>query len=495
MMRLFPGATVVIVSIVAGTAFAAPEIETRVPGQGDSINEETQPVVIQDRHRLLRVMETPRLTPLPPAVNSNIIFLNNCKPSGCIIQPGNTSSIDTGTTQGHWGINQTRTLKAWNQSDAVWDQVVSCVKDVFSPFGVTITTTNPSPAQHFEIMIAGVSTDIGLDANYLGVSPGTCSDYIPNSLVFDFANSPSYSGAVEDMCATAAQEIAPSFALDHVIDSSDPLTYFQFSGRKRFKNTAVQCGSDCVSGVSPSNGQCTGGNQQQHPCICGGNTQNSFQTIKDLFGAGTPTPPTVKFLNHKSGAAVAPGLPFSVTATDDNGIAQTQGFVDGVNAGIIFNQPFAFNAPATLANGAHTIKVVATDIYGATAQASLTVVIGEPCDKPSDCPSDTQTCIGGRCVTGPGVQGGLGGACAGGTDCASGTCGSVNDGMFCLEECAEGQCPDGFGCQPAAGTAYCVAGYSDGSGGGGCSTSNEATGPLCGLLFGAFVLVRRRRRA
>ena len=497
MLRLFSGATALVVSFATGTVFAAPQValETRVPGQGDSINEDATPVLATYGNRLLRVMEPASVEPLPPAVNSNIIYLNNCKPNGCIIAPGNTSSLDMGTTQGHWGINQTRTLAAWNQSDAVWDQVVTCVKDVFSPFGVTITTTNPVAAPHFEIMIAGVSTQIGLDANYLGVSPGTCSDYIPNSLVFDFANSPSYQGAVEDICATAAQEIAHSFALDHVIDASDPLTYFQYSGRKRFKNAAVQCGSDCVSGQSPGGQNCTGGNGQQHPCICGGNTQNSFQSIKDLFGSGTPTPPTVTFVNPKSGAAVAPGFGFSVTATDDNGIAQAQGFVDDVNAGILFSQPFAFNAPTTLANGAHTIKVVATDIYGATGQASLNVVIGEPCMKPSDCPTDTETCIGGRCVTGPGTQGGLGGACTAGTDCASGVCGAVNEGMFCLEECAAGQCPNGFGCQPVASTGYCVAGFDDGTGGGGCSTSSDATGPLCGLLFGAFVLVRRRRRA
>lgn len=494
MLRLFVGATAVVVSLVAGTASADPniELETRVPGQGDSINEDAAPVIIANRHRLLRVMQPPSVTPLAPAVNSNVIYLNDCKPNGCIIQPGNTSSLDNGQVQGHWGINQQRTLAAWNQSDAVWQQVVSCVKDVFSPFGVTITTTNPVAAPHFEIMIAGVSTQIGLPANYLGVSPGTCDDYITNSLVFAFANSQEYQGAVEDICATAAQEIAHSFSLDHVIDSTDPLTYFQSAQRKRFKNAQVQCGSDCVQGTSPSGGNCTGGNQQQHPCICGGNTQNSFETIKNLFGSGTPTPPTVTFINPKNGAAVAPGFPFSVTATDDNGIAQAQGFVDGMNAGIIFSQPFAFNAPTNLANGAHTVKVVATDIYGATGEASLNVVIGEPCDKPSDCPTDTQTCIGGRCVTGPGVQGGLGGACTGGADCASGICGAVNDGMYCLEECTEGQCPDGFGCQPAAGTGYCVAGYSDGSGGG-CSTSGDPTGPLCGLLLGAFVLVRRRR--
>ncbi|HEY4181908.1 MAG TPA: Ig-like domain-containing protein [Kofleriaceae bacterium] len=502
MLRLLSGATALVVGLsswlVAGTASAEPALETRFPGQGDSINEDPTPTVALYGNRLLRVMETPTL--VTPAVNSNIIFLNNCKPNGCIIKPGATSSIDGSGYQGTWGINQTKTLAAFNQSDAVWNDVVACVKDVFSPFGVTITTTNPSPNPHFEIMIAGISTQIGLPANYLGVSPATCSAYIPNSLVFDFANSTEYQGAVEDMCATAAQEIAHSFSLDHTTDSSDPMTYFTYASRKRFKNGAVNCGSDCVNssgapapnGTSPTGFQCT---NQTHPCICNGNTQNSFVTLKNLFGPGTPTPPVVSFVNPKDGAAVAPGFGFSVTATDDNGLGGAEGFVDNVTVGTLITQPYAFNAPATITNGSHTIKVVVTDIYGATTTVSENVIIGDPCMKPSDCPTSMQTCIGGRCVSAPGTVGGLGGTCTGGEDCSSGICGAVNGGMFCLEECTTGQCPDGFGCQAAAGTGYCVAGFDDGSGGGGgCSTSNDATGPLCGLLFGAFVLVRRRRR-
>ena len=94
-------------------------------------------------------------------------------------------------------------------------------------FGVEIVTTNPSPSPHFEIVIAGSPTNLGLSSGIGGISPFSCQQYIPNSLVFAFANISIYRNDVDEICATAAQEIAHSFALDHVIDPSDPLTYFE----------------------------------------------------------------------------------------------------------------------------------------------------------------------------------------------------------------------------------------------------------------------------
>ena len=492
MMRSGLAATSLLVSLAAGTALAAPPM---------SIDEDASPVVL----------ERPRVDKLPtvldaetfaiatsPVVNTNKVYLNNCKPNGCIIRSGNGSSLDGSGYQGTWPINGTRTLAAFNQSDAIWNQVVACVKDVFSPYGVEILTTNPSPNPHFEIMIAGKSTELGLSSQTLGIALYQCgTEYIPNALVYAFANSPSYVGDVEQICATAAQELAHSFNLDHVVDPSDPLTYFSYNGRRRFKNAPVNCGSDCVAGKSPSGRTCTGGNSQTHICECSNQaTQNSHAAITALFGNGTPTPPTVKITNLVLGQAVGQGFPIVATAEDDNGVASVQAFVDGNTAGLLTTQPYAFNAPATLADGTHTVRVVATDIYGTSAESLLQVVLGEKCEKPADCPQETDTCIGGRCVPGPGAQGGLGATCMSGPDCASGQCAQDASGArYCVEPCTldAGECPSGFGCLAAGDGGICWPGFDEG--GGGCQSGQPAAPIGMGLALGAILLARRKRRS
>jgi hypothetical protein len=499
MKRLLLGA------ICLAAASASAETRTTFPQQGDSINEDTEPVVTNDfgRPRLERVwvdVDPGQFSGGPlAAVNSNKIYLNRCA-GGCVIRSGGASSIDGAGYQGQWGINGTKTLQAFNQSDTVWNGVVTCMKDVFSRFGVEITETNPSPAPHFEIMIAGSPTNLGMSNGIGGISPFSCQQYIPNSLVFAFANISIYQNNVNEICATAAQEVAHSFALDHVTDPSDPLTYFNYSGRRQFKDAQVTCGSDCQGGQSPQGATCTGSNQQTHACACGGATQNSVAKIKALFGSGVPTPPTIKITSPTLGESVAPGFPIRVEATDDNGIGNVTGTIDGManlSPMAIVTAPYAFNAPASLTDGTHTIRMIATDIYGTQSEASVQVIIGEPCSKPADCPNDTDTCIGGRCVTGPGVQGGLGSTCNAGPDCASGQCAQDSSGAkHCVEPCAigEGQCPDGFGClETGAENGVCWPGYDDGSGGI-CSVGGPGGQITLGLAFASMLFARRRRR-
>ena len=55
---------------------------------------------------------------------SNVIYLNNCKPNGCRVTPGNDNSINNTS-----GIpSQTSTVPPWAFSDATWNQVVDFVK-------------------------------------------------------------------------------------------------------------------------------------------------------------------------------------------------------------------------------------------------------------------------------------------------------------------------------------------------------------------------------
>ena len=481
--------------LLVGTAAA--ESTIYVPNQGDSIVEDTSPVPLVSRPRTEMVWVDHDPAAAVPAINTNKIYLNNCKPNGCVIRGGSqATSIDNATSQGGWPINGTRTLTAFDQSDATWNQVVDCLKDVFSPFGVDIVTTNPSPSAHFEVMIAGRPTDLGMGNGIGGVSPWGCGEFIPNSLVFAFQRV--YGNDVEEICATAAQEVAHSWRLDHVTDPSDPLTYFGYNGRRRFKNANVNCGSDCVSGQGPGGETCTGTNRQTRVCQCTGSaTQNSHARITSLFGNGTPTPPTVAITSPKLGATVNPGFPVVVEAADNNGLARVELWVDGTQTSSLTAAPFAFNAPTTLADGTHTVKAIAIDIYGATAEASVQVVIGKPCSKSADCGKDTDICIGGRCVPGTGVNGGLGAACMANADCVSGQCMQESGGeRYCVEPCVlgEGQCPDGFGClESAPSSGVCWPGFDDGTGGV-CSAGGAGGAMSLGLMLGAMLFARRRRK-
>lgn len=452
------------------------------------------PVVVTQRPRDLMIPMD--LEPLAvPFVNSNKIYLNNCKPNGCVVRPGNPSSIDGSGFQGTWQISSQRTLTASTLSDADWGKVVACVKDVFSPFGVEITTDNPTPSPHFEIMIAGSPGDIGLPSGVGGVSAFTCETYISNSLVFDFQKV--WGNDIEEICSTAAQEIAHSFALDHVTDPSDPLTYNPYSGRRYFKDAQVQCGSDCQGGQSPSGLTCTGLNGQAHVCSCTNqNTQNSVQTIKALFGAGAPTPPMVKIISPKLGEAVQAGFAIQADITDAQGIGMAELRIDGNLVKSNLSSPYGdFTAPATLADGTHTVEVRGVDIYGAATKSTVQIVIGDPCNNSSDCPKDTDACIGGRCVAGPNATGGLGATCTSNPDCAGGQCLADDKGeKHCVENCVldKHQCPSDFGCLDAGnGLGVCWPGYDDG---GGCAAGSGPGAPIgFSLAFAALLFARRRR--
>lgn len=443
--------------------------------------------------------------PLTPVglVPYNTLFINRCA-SGCPVKVGQSNSLTDS-----WPINSNRTLTAFPYSDAVWQQVMSCVKDVFSPYQIVVTDVDPgTSANHFEIMIAGSPTDVGMSTSIGGVAPGGCtSSYKNNALVFDFAKvwaAPSAgmcdASCVEEICATAAQEIGHTWqSMDHVRNAKDPMTYFGYLGRKYFQNSADQCGSDCVNGVAPDGSTCNGTSSQSHDCICTGiATQNSHSIISSLFGLGPGTPPTVSITGPKFGASVDPGFSIYIDATDDSGtVDKVDLIIDGAMVASLAKGPYVFNAPTTLGNGTHHIEAIAYDPHQTPGSAKIDVVIGPPCQDASGCPTSTDACIGGRCVPGPGVTGGLGTTCATATDCVDSQCASDGTNMYCVEKCTTGQCPDGFGCLDdgtGAKTGVCWPGYDDGSGGCGCE-SNRPGGPLTlMLLSGVVVLTCRKRR-
>ena len=219
-------------------------------------------VASADRLPTKYVLQTP--TGLEPTtVSSNVIFLDRCT-AGCpITYAGNDDSRTDKSSIG--GGN----LSAFSCGDAAWTSVVSCVKDVFRNYNVVITTTDPGSADHLEIKIAGTYSQLGIQPAG-GIAPFKCQAYQTNALVFDFANV--WQGNVEDICSTAAQEIAHTWSLDHSTDKTDPMTYYPYTScsqppcRRYYDNVNQQCGSDCVQGQSPFGQTCTG--SSGNPCTC-----------------------------------------------------------------------------------------------------------------------------------------------------------------------------------------------------------------------------------
>jgi MYXO-CTERM domain-containing protein len=414
-------------------------------------------------------------TDILEAPNSNIIYLNNCKPNGCQVNPGGNNSTANPPTSTI--PDQQSVVQPFAYSDAVWQQVVACVKETYAPFAVQVVDQRPASGNYHMAIVAGRPQDVQMQQGVGGVSPFSCG-FISNAVSFSFANV--YGGDVYDICWTVAQETAHSWGLDHKFDNKDPMTYLEGGPAKKvFQNTAGSCGE-----YSARN------------CQCGGSTMNSFQKILQTFGGSTPTPPMVGIQTPKEGDTVAPMFPISATITDDIAVTKAELRIDNQLISTLMTPPFVWNAPASVGQGKHKIKITGYDIANTAAELEINVTLGKACTKPADCDRDTDTCVEGRCVPGAGVQGGLGHTCVANTDCASGQCGSdANGEKHCVEMCTVSMdaCPSSFDCIPTAGDqGVCWPGDDDG----GCSSSGtNAPGVFfLGLLGFVALLVTRRRR-
>jgi hypothetical protein len=426
-------------------------------------------------------------------VNTHTIYLHRCAGADCTVAQGTTNSTTdpVHSSLGH-GV-----LSPFSQGDETWRTVVACMREVYAPFNVQITEASPGAAPHFEIMVGGRPEEIGLAVGIGGVSPFSCMPYIPNSVVFVFdvwGNDP------EEICATAAQEVAHSFTVDHCVEASDPMTYFSYKGRRHYANRQVQCGSDCDQNHrSPLGVACTGPDFQDHACACGNGaqTQNDVQVISALFGDGE-TPPTVKIVTPQVGDTVEGGFAVSAEIADDVAVSSAELRVDGQLVGTATATPYVFSGPATMTDGTHTIEVTGYDNAGAPGRARVQVVVGPGCTSAGECPNASDACLAGRCIAGPGATGGLGQVCTAATDCASWLCANDDGAQYCVEACkpGRGQCPDGFGCRDdGMGGGVCWPGFTESSGG--CTAAGRDA-PLGSLVLGlglAAALRRRRRPA
>ncbi len=311
-----------------------------------------------------------------------VFFLNRM---GGTFRPGNddaranTSSIIGAVSQ----------IDPWQVSAAGWDQVLTCVQDMFSRFNVTVTDVDPGAATpHYEIVVAGSPQDIGMGQGVGGVSPFTedCG-VIPSSVVYTFAEV--YGTDYQSICETAAQEVAHSFGLDHEHLCEDPMTYLYDCGPKSFQDVEAPCGE-----------------YSDRECWCGGTTQNSVAMLEARVGPANQAP-GVAITHPSDGATVPRGFAIAVDATDTSAVADVELWIDGVQVGVDATAPYEFTAPVDLADGDHAVEARAVDDGGLGSVAAVMVTVSSDAPPPpldDDSPAE-QGWVTGGCAAGGGAGG------------------------------------------------------------------------------------------
>ncbi len=407
---------------------------------------------------------------------SRTIFLNRC-PGGCTVHPGgDDSKTDTSSI-----ANQQSLLTEWPHGDEKWNELVQCVKDLYAPFNLTITDVDPGTADHFEVMVAGNAAALDMEGAG-GVAPFEPCDGQLQDNVISFVFAADFSADENSMgflCWAAAQESSHVFGLDHELNAKDPMTYLAPPYHKPgFQNAAAKCGEDL---------------EGPRECWCGGQTQYSYQYLMDLFGPTQLEPATVSITQPLDGAWVKPG--FTVRADLVSQLSLTQGSlqIDGASAqSIDQGDPLVWNAPTTLAGGDHQLTIEGRDAADRTLLSeAITVHVTAKCDGDGGCAGDTH-CLGGFCLPGPGVAGGLGAPCTGAAECITNSCATDGTDSLCTGPCDNGtSCPDGYACYQAGGGSVC---WPAGPESGGCTTGSGGDPALALLGLGALVMIVRRRR-
>ncbi len=291
---------------------------------------------------------------------SRLVYLNH---TGVTLAPGDNDSRTNKSTV----VNAQTTFGAWNPGVTVWNDTVSCMREIFSRFDITITETDPGSTPHIEAVFGGTPQQVGLDASVAGVSPFTtdCS-IIENSVVFTFTAA--YTFSAREACEIMAQEVAHSYGLDHELLASDPMTYLPYAGNREFQDTQAQCGEDMSA---------------PRQCGINGNvcraTQNSVQLLTERVGLADAILPVIDAMTPAANATVPPGFQVRVAGSDNNNVTGATLKVDGVQVQQLQGAgPFTFTTPS-VAEGQHTIVVDISDGKNVkTETRTVTVKIGAP---------------------------------------------------------------------------------------------------------------------
>jgi hypothetical protein len=160
-------------------------------------------------------------------------------------------------------VTETVTTAGSQLSDSDWDATVACVRALFAPFPVVITEVDPGDVDHHEVVVTHSATEIGgpsgATAAWSGIGCGTQR----RELTFAFS---AVLTSPRELCERGVGAVAGGVAgLDGSTYCPDVMSLPSSAcGDKSFVDAEVACAAPL-------------------PCRCGGDTQNSYQTMQDYY--------------------------------------------------------------------------------------------------------------------------------------------------------------------------------------------------------------------
>ena len=225
------------------------------------------------------VVETPPQSLAEQAAPATVLFLNRCT-GGCLVTQNGTNDARNQKTSilpnpGEYLISEFHNDAGLGGSaaDDEWNQIVTCVKDVYSPYNITVTDVQPADGVIYnEAIVAGSPGETQEASDILGIAPlaNNCSAEA-NVISFSFANQHTTPDRVHNICWTASQESAHAYGLDHEYLCKDVMTYQTGCGNKSFVDQDAPCGES-----------------KKRACEGGAKTQNSYQRLISVLGAKRP---------------------------------------------------------------------------------------------------------------------------------------------------------------------------------------------------------------
>jgi hypothetical protein len=252
-------------------------------------------------------------------------------------------SVSAGEDDSHAGTSSlvkrgTAKIPAWRGGDARWKQVMSCVRDRFSPFAIELTEERPQSGDYIEAMVGGKPSVLGYDHDISGIAPYT-GDVMPNAIVYVFAAG--IDNDVDITCVDVLHEVGHALGLDHEYLCQDPMSYlWDCEEPKTFQDADATCGED-----------------EPRACEDGSATQNSYRILARNVGLRSAPAPTE-----------LPATPAPDDATsDDGGVDDPPAPADlGVT----------LDAPSGLAEGNRVVSIVVHG-RGQVADAALAWLLPE----------------------------------------------------------------------------------------------------------------------
>ena len=452
------------------------------------------------------------------ALTSNVIFVNRCT-GGCSY----TGALQHDAVNNKIAIRGTANGTTYNflefknfagqsgtAADAEWNDLVSCIRKVYSYYNTTVVTTRPTSGTYHMMHISGKDTDLGFPAQpqgvLLGISDVVCSGAIDNMTSFTFAEnhkigsiSTSAAQYVKNLCVTSTHEAGHSYGLEHEFKyfdntsaCTDPMSYdtgacdppYRF-----FRNKLAKCGGF-----------------EEGPCACTTGMQNSHVRLFALFGAGTPmiATPSGNIINPAPDGQVGRTVIGSIG--HERGIERVDVYLNGWKWGSMPGAPFEVGAgqdnpaiynwviPDSVPDSKLDIYMRAfDDLENFIDTPVVTAVKGAPCANADTC-NEGQKCEDGKCFWDAPV-GEVGDECSYNEYCTTNKCVGSDGNQVCSRTCvigATGACPEGLECRKdEAGESLCFRP----EGGGCCSASDEDMPWAAGLsMFVLGMLILRRRR-